>query len=270
MATSSSLTIAGEVVGIYRYELCELDFYLFDEGDRVIEASEDDSDDDWESDDPDTGFEVGYVTTVLAARGNLEKRGLTHERLGQLESLLGQRGRLEPYFWHDQLRAYGPWMGLGEWLSCRHGNWARGSFPGEVLDLDRLCQDVATMSGLDVGDVLRGMRLFYYRFLLERSDRREEVRLDTQEVLATDGERRTAFEAPSLEAEIGDFLKAVQLWADRTPTTPAMLEKKVPAAPLVARLLDKLGHEQAPADLLKLIEADPDPQVRGLLVHSAR
>lgn len=269
MATSSSLTLAGEVVGIYRYELCELDFYLFDEGDRVIESSEDEPEDDWD-DDADTGFEVGYVTTVLAARGNLDKRGVSHERLGQLESLLSQPGRLEPYYWHEQLRAYGPWMGLGEWLSCRHGNWARGSFPGEVLDLDRLCQDIASVSGLDVSEVLRGMRLFYYRFLLERSDRREEVRLDTQDVLAVDGERRTAFEAPPLDGEIGVFLKAVQQWADRTPAAPGVLEKKVPAAPLVARLLDKLGHEQAPADLLKLIEADPDPQVRGLLVHSAR
>jgi hypothetical protein len=264
------LTIAGDVAGIYRYELCELDFYLFDEGDRLLEVDAEDAEaDDWDE-DADAGFEVGYATTVLAARGNLEKRGVSHERLGQLESLLSQPGRLERYYWHDRLRAYGPWMGLGEWLSCRHGNWSRGSFPGEVLDLDRLCQDVAAVSGLEVGEVLRGMRLFYYRFLLERADRREEVRLDTQEVLATDGERRTAFEAPAIEAEIGAFLRAVQVWADRTPSAPTMLEKKVPAAPLVARLLDKLGHEQAPKELLKLIEADPDPQVRGLLVHSAR
>jgi hypothetical protein len=252
---------------VYRYELCELDFHLFDEGDRLIEGA--DGAGDWDDEDETTGYEVGWATTVLAARGNLEKRGVTHERLSQLESLLGQPGLLEPYYWHERLRAYAPWMGVGEWLACRHGNWGRGSFPGEYLDLDRLCQDVAGVSGLEVAEVLRGTRLMYYRFLLERADRREEVRLDTQEVLATAGETRSAFEAGGVDEELGTFLRAFQRWADDRP--PArMLEKRVPSAPLVARLLDKLGNEQAPAALLQLIEADPDPQVRGLLVHSAR
>ena len=80
----------------------------------------------------------------------------------------------------------------------------------------------------------------------------------------------SALGASAIEGEVGAFLRAVQQWADRTPDAGQMLEKKVPAAPVVARLLDKLGHEQAPAALLTLIERDPDPQVRGLLVHSAR
>lgn len=267
MATSSSLTIAGEVVGVYRYELCELDFYLFDEGDRLIEG--DDGHGDWEEDEEAGGYEVGFATTVLAARGNLDKRGITHERLSQLESLLGQPGLLAPYYWHESLRAYAPWMGVGEWLACRQANWAKGSFPGEYLDLDRLCQDVASASGLEASDVIRATRLLYYRFLLERADRRDEVRLDTQEVLATDGETRSAFEAPGLEDEVGQFLRAFQRWADDRPPAQ-MLEKRVPSAPLVERLLHKLGRDQAPAELRRLIEADPDPQVRSLLVHSAR
>lgn len=273
MLNRSMLAIAGETVGVYRYELCELDFYLFDEGDRLMEAATDEEGspelENWEDEDfPDAG-EIGFVTTVLAARGNLDCRGITHERLAQLETLLSRPGTLDHYFWHGQLRVYAPWTGLGEWFACLHGKWSRGSFPGEHLDLDRFCQDVAAVSGLDSTDVLRGNRLLYYRFLLERADRRDEVRLDTREVLGASGDSRSDFRAPSLDAEIGAYLRAIHTWVDARPGTNAVVEKRVPGAPLVSRLLTKLGRNSLPAELESLIGVDPDPQVRELLKKAA-
>jgi hypothetical protein len=258
------LNIAGETVGVYDYELCELDFYLFDQGDRLCEADDGSSEEtDWEDEDGG-GCELGFVTTVAAARGNLDLRGASHERLSQLETLLSRPGTLDAYFWTPELRRYAPWTGPGEWFACQKPRCSRGSFPGELLDLDRFCADVAAIARVDAADVQRGCRLFYYRFLLERADRREEIRLDTQEVLAASSETRSEFEAPPLDAELGDFVRAIQTWVDARPTA-TWVEKKVPGAPVIARLLTKLGGEQAPQELIRLIQADPDPQVRALV-----
>jgi hypothetical protein len=259
MATRSTLNIAGETVGSYAYELCELDFYLFAEGDRLLDEEAGGSED-WDDDEAVGGCELGFGTTVAAARGNLDLRGATHERLAQLETLLSRPGTLDAYFWTADLARYAPWTGLGEWFACRQPRCSRGSFPGEYLDLDRFCQDVATASGLDAADVQRGCRLFYYRFVLERADRREDVRLDTLEVLAASSETRSEFAAPPLDAELGAFVRAVHQWVDARPPAE-LVERRIPAAPLVERLLAKLGE---PQELLKVIQADPDPAVRKL------
>ncbi|MDB5097487.1 MAG: hypothetical protein JWM80_1908 [Cyanobacteria bacterium RYN_339] len=261
MATRSTLNIAGEPVGVYDYELCELDFYLFAEGDRLLdEAAE--GGEDWDDDDGEAGCELGFGTTVVAARGNLDRRGATHERLGQLESLLSRPGTLDAYFWTADLARYAPWTGPSEWFACRKPRCSRGSFPGEYLDLDRFSQDVAAATQLDAADVQRGCRLFYYRFLLERADRREDVRLDTLEVLAASSETRSEFAAPPLEDELGAFVRAVHQWVDGRPQTQ-LVERRVPSAPLVERLLAKLG-DGAPKELVKVIQADPDPEIRKL------
>jgi hypothetical protein len=265
MATRSTLNIAGETVGTYDYELCDLDFYLFAEGDRLLDEGAEGGDD-WDEDDGG-GCELGYGTTVAAARGNLDRRGASHERLGQLESLLSRPGTLDAYFWTAELARYAPWTGVGEWFACKKPRCSRGSFPGEYLDLDRFCQDVGAASGLDPADVQRGCRLFYYRFLLERADRREEVRLDTQEVLAASSETRSEFAAPPLEAELGAFVKAVHQWVDARAGSGGFVERRVPAAPLVERLLAKLGGPDAPQELHKVIGADPDPAVRMLTLR---
>lgn len=259
MATRSTLNIANELVGTYDYELCELDFYLFDEGDRLY----DEGDEDWDADEAE-GCELGYATTVAAARGNLDRRGASHERLAQLETLLSRPGTLDGYFWTAELARYAPFTGVGEWFACKKPRCSRGSFPGEYLDLDRLCQDVAAAAGQDAADLQRGCRLFYYRFLLERADRREEVRLDTQDVLAAGSDKRSDFDAPPLEAELGAFVKAFQAWVDGRSAAAGHAERRVPAAPLVERLLAKLGGADAPGELHRLIAADPDPTVRKL------
>src|SRR4051794_33503270 len=107
MATRSTLNIAGETVGSYDYELCELDYYLFAEGDRLLDEAAGGSED-WDDDEAEGGCELGFGTNVAAARGNLDLRGATHERLGQLETLLSRPGTLDAYFWTADLARYAP------------------------------------------------------------------------------------------------------------------------------------------------------------------